>query len=172
MRALIATVLAIGLSVVTVGPAQAAPTTPTPTGSEPSAVHATTSELVVLDEFTTLDLRTGVIMTKAGTFAPSGAMSVNAAEADIGKIARCAWGITAALVSTVFVVFKGAKAIKAVNAGRKWVNSVGGPRTAAQLLTRATTEAEKARVLESAKRVAGASVLDFLGITQIQEGCF
>ena len=96
----------------------------------------------------------------------------NAPDVDVWKILKCAGGIATVVLSTIFVVGKSVKVVKAVQAGRRCVNSVGGPRAAARLLAGASTPAEKERVLASARATAGASVADFFGINQIQEGCF
>jgi hypothetical protein len=88
------------------------------------------------------------------------------------KVAKCAAAIAFVALTTVFVVGKAIKIVKAVNAARHWVNSVGGAREAAKLLVGASTPAERAHVLTQARNIAGASVLDFFGITQIKEGCF
>jgi hypothetical protein len=88
------------------------------------------------------------------------------------KIAKCAAAIAYVALTTVFIVGKAIKIVKAINAARTWIRSVGGATQAARLLIGASTSAERARVLAQARTLAGASVLDFLGITQIKEGCF
>lgn len=88
------------------------------------------------------------------------------------KIAKCAAAVVFVALTTVFVVGKAIKIVKAVNAARAWVRSVGGANQAARLLVGASTPAERSRVLTQARSIAGASVLDFFGITQIKEGCF
>lgn len=80
--------------------------------------------------------------------------------------------MTFVVLTTVFVVGKAIKIVKAVEAARKWVRSVGGAREAAKLIVGAHTAAERSRLLSQARSIAGASVLDFFGITQIREGCF
>ena len=74
-------------------------------------------------------------------------------------------------LTTVFVIGKAVKIVKAINAARQWVRAVGGATEAAKLLTPANA-AERSRALARARAIAGASVLDFFGITQIKEGCF
>ncbi|UOY03040.1 hypothetical protein [Blastococcus sp. PRF04-17] len=88
------------------------------------------------------------------------------------KIAKCAAAVVFVALTTVFVVGKAIKIVKAVSAARAWVRSVGGANEAAKLLVGASTSAERSRVLARARTIAGASVLDFFGITQIKEGCF
>jgi hypothetical protein len=93
-------------------------------------------------------------------------------DIDFLKIARCGAAIVFVALTTVFVAGKAIKIVKAVQAARKWVASVGGAREAARLVVGASTEAERAKVLASARSIAGASVLDFFGISQIRSGCF
>jgi hypothetical protein len=88
------------------------------------------------------------------------------------KIAKCAAAVVYVALTTVFVVGKVIKIVKAINAARTWVRSVGGATQAAKLLIGASTSAERSRVLAQARSIAGASVLDFFGITQIREACF
>jgi hypothetical protein len=88
------------------------------------------------------------------------------------KIAKCAAAVVYVALTTVFIVGKAIKIVKAINAARAWVRSVGGATEAARLLIGAATPAERSRVLARARTIAGASVLDFFGITQIRESCF
>jgi hypothetical protein len=88
------------------------------------------------------------------------------------KIARCAAAIVYVALTTVFIVGKAVKIVKAINAARTWIRSVGGASAAAKLIIGAHTSAERWRLLNQARSIAGASVLDFFGITQIKEGCF
>jgi len=88
------------------------------------------------------------------------------------KIAQCAAAVVYVALTTVFLVGKALKIVRAVSAARKWVASVGGANAAARLIVGASSAAERARLLASARAVAGASVLDFFGITQIRSACF
>jgi hypothetical protein len=88
------------------------------------------------------------------------------------KIAKCAAAVVYVALTTVFIVGKAIKIVKAINAARAWVRSVSGATQAARLLIGAATPAERSRVLAQARSIVGASVLDFFGITQIREACF
>lgn len=88
------------------------------------------------------------------------------------KVTQCVFAITYVALTTVFIVGKALKLVRAIQAARHWVASVGGARSAANLLVGASTSAERGWVLSQARNIAGASVLDFFGITQIRQNCF
>jgi hypothetical protein len=88
------------------------------------------------------------------------------------KIAGCAAAIAYVALTAAFVVGKAAKIVKAIGAARKWVREVGGASEAARLIVGANTSADRSRLLTRARNIAGASVLDFLGIPLIKERCF
>jgi lysylphosphatidylglycerol synthetase-like protein (DUF2156 family) len=88
------------------------------------------------------------------------------------KIVKCPAAIVYVALTTVFVIGKAIKIVKAINAARTFIRSVGGATEAAKLIVGASNAAERSRVLARARTIAGASVLDFFGITQIKEGCF
>jgi hypothetical protein len=59
-----------------------------------------------------------------------------------------------------------------VSAAAKLVKAVGGVTEAAKLVVGATTLAERTAFFAKARTIAGASILDFLGITTIKNNCF
>lgn len=88
------------------------------------------------------------------------------------KIGKCVAAVTYVAFTAAFLVGKSVAIVKAVKAGVKFVREVGGVREAAKLIVGATTAAERTRFFNRARAIAGASVLDFLGITMIRNNCF
>lgn len=168
-KCLLAMALAVAITATIAHPASAA-TAPARTVSAAPAAVAPAS-VTFGSDLTMISLPRGhnnVRVVSDGTVV----RKVRAKNIDFFKILRCAGGIATVALTTVFVAGKALKIVKAVKAARIWVNEVGGAKEAARLLVGATTEAEKQKVLASARKIAGASVMDFFGITQIREGCF
>ena len=94
------------------------------------------------------------------------------ADPDWLKIAKCAAAVAYVVGTAAFLVGKSIAIVKAVAAAVTFVREVGGISAAAELIVGATTASEKAAFLAKARSIAGASILDFLGITQIKNNCF
>lgn len=88
------------------------------------------------------------------------------------KIAKCAAAVAYVAFTAAFVVGKSVAIVRAVKAGIKFVKAVGGPRAAAKLIVGASTAKERTAFFARARSIAGASVLDFLGISTIKNNCF
>lgn len=88
------------------------------------------------------------------------------------KIGKCVAAITYVAFTTAFIVGKAPKIVKAIKAGAKFVRAVGGIREAAKLAVGASTKKERDLFIARGRRIAGASFLDFVGITQIKSNCF
>lgn len=88
------------------------------------------------------------------------------------KIGKCAAAVAYVAFSAAFVVGKSVAIVKAVRAAGVFVREVGGATQAAKLIVGTSTAAERTAFFAKARSIAGASILDFLGVTAIRTSCF
>lgn len=93
------------------------------------------------------------------------------ADPDWFKIGKCAAAWTYVLFTAGFVIGKSVAIVKGIAAGIRLIKQWGGVRNTVKLMVGASTAKEKTAFFARARSVAGASILDLLGITMIRNNC-